>query len=162
MNDQIHYSDVTMSTMAPQSTTVSIVYSIICSGTHLDQSSASLAFVRGIHWWPVDSPHRGLVMQKMLPFDDVIMSKSQSLWYYMSSIIHFGKKNVWKLYPEIWHACDSSHACQIPGNNSHTFFSLSVYVQYILNLWNPVSFKCSEATLSQDTMWESIRLNLPL
>ena len=28
---------------------------------------------RGIHWWPVDSPHKGSVMWKMFPFDDVIM-----------------------------------------------------------------------------------------
>ena len=37
------------------------------------QSSASLAFVRGIHWWPVDSPLKGPVTRKMFPFDDVIM-----------------------------------------------------------------------------------------
>ena len=37
------------------------------------QSSASLAFVRGIHWWPVNSPHKGLVTRNMFPFDDVIM-----------------------------------------------------------------------------------------
>ena len=37
------------------------------------QSSASLAFVRGIHRWPVNSPHKGPVTQKMFPFDDVIM-----------------------------------------------------------------------------------------
>ena len=37
------------------------------------QSSASLAFVRGIHRWPVDSPHKAPVTRKMLPFDDVIM-----------------------------------------------------------------------------------------
>ena len=37
------------------------------------QSSASLAFVRGIHRWPVNSPHKGPVMRKMFPFDDVIM-----------------------------------------------------------------------------------------
>ena len=36
------------------------------------QSSASLAFVRGIHRWPVDSPHKGPVTRKMFPFDDVI------------------------------------------------------------------------------------------
>ena len=30
-------------------------------------------FVRGIHRWPVDSPHKGSVTRKMLPFDDVIM-----------------------------------------------------------------------------------------
>ena len=39
-----------------------------------NQSSASLAFVRGIHWWPVDSPHKGPVTRKMFPFDDVIMT----------------------------------------------------------------------------------------
>ena len=36
------------------------------------QSSASLAFVKGIHRWLVDSPHKGPVTQKMVPFDDVI------------------------------------------------------------------------------------------
>ena len=37
------------------------------------QSSASLAFVMGIHRWPANSPHKGLVTRKMFPFDDVIM-----------------------------------------------------------------------------------------
>ena len=37
------------------------------------QSSASLAFVRGIHRWPVNSPLKGPVTRKMFPFDDVIM-----------------------------------------------------------------------------------------
>ena len=40
------------------------------------QSSASLAFVRGIHRRPVNSPHKGPVMRKMFPFDDVIMEYS--------------------------------------------------------------------------------------
>ena len=33
----------------------------------------SLAFVRGIHRWPVDSPHKGLVTRKIFPFDDSII-----------------------------------------------------------------------------------------
>ena len=37
------------------------------------QSSSSLAFVRGIRRWPVNSPHKGPVTRKMFPFDDVIM-----------------------------------------------------------------------------------------
>ena len=37
------------------------------------QSSASLAFVRGIHRSPVNSPHKWPVTRKMFPFDDVIM-----------------------------------------------------------------------------------------
>ena len=37
------------------------------------QSSASLAFVWGIHRWPVKSPHKWPVARKMFPFDDVVM-----------------------------------------------------------------------------------------
>ena len=37
------------------------------------QSSASLAFVWGIHRWPVNSPHKWPVTRKRFPFDDVIM-----------------------------------------------------------------------------------------
>ena len=57
-------------------TSISIVCSAVCTGTdqRKHQSSASLAFVRGIHRWPVDSPHRGPVARKMFPFDDVIMN----------------------------------------------------------------------------------------
>ena len=58
---------------------VSIVYSTVCSG--VDQRKyltfTTLAFVRGIHRWPVDSPHKGPVTRKMFPFDDVIILKRQ-------------------------------------------------------------------------------------
>ena len=37
-------------------------------------NSMPLAFVRGIHWWPVNSPHKGPVTRKKFPFDDVIMT----------------------------------------------------------------------------------------
>ena len=69
------YNDVIMGAMASQITSLTIVYSIVYSGAHQrkHQSSASLAFVRGIHRSPVNSPHKGPVMLKMFPFDDVIM-----------------------------------------------------------------------------------------
>ena len=38
------------------------------------QSSAFLAFLRGIHRWPMTSPHKGSVTRKVFPFDDVIIS----------------------------------------------------------------------------------------
>ena len=46
-----HYSDVIMSTMASQITSLSIVYTTVYSGADQRkyQSPASLAFVRGIH-----------------------------------------------------------------------------------------------------------------
>ena len=71
----LHYSDVIMSGMASQITGNSIVYSTVCSGVDQGkhQNSASLTFVRGTHRWPVNSPHKGPVMRKMFPFDDVIV-----------------------------------------------------------------------------------------
>ena len=70
-----HYSDVIMSIMVSHITSISTVYSTVYSGTDQrnHQSSASLAFVRGIYWWPVNSPHKGPVMWKMFPFHDVII-----------------------------------------------------------------------------------------
>ena len=70
-----HYSDVIMGTMTSQITSLTIVYSTFYSGADQRkyQSSASQAFVRGIHWWPVNSPHKWPVTWKMFPFDDIIM-----------------------------------------------------------------------------------------
>ena len=61
--------------MLTQITGGSIVYSTVCSGANQrkHQSPASLAFVRGIHRWPVNFPHKMTVTRKMFPFDDVIM-----------------------------------------------------------------------------------------
>ena len=55
-----HYTDVTMSTMASQITSLMIVYSTVysCADQRKHQSSASLAFVRVIHRWPMNSPHQ--------------------------------------------------------------------------------------------------------
>ena len=68
-----HYNDVIMSAMASQVTRLTIVYSTVCSGADERTHQSSLAFVRGIHRWPVFSPHKGPVTRKILPFDDVIM-----------------------------------------------------------------------------------------
>ena len=68
-----------MSTVASQITSISIVYSTDCSDA--DQSSMLLAFVRGIHQWPVNSPHKGPVAWKMFPFDDVIMEAWTNVSY---------------------------------------------------------------------------------
>ena len=70
-----HYSDVTMGAMASRITILPIVYFTVYSGEYhrKHQSSASLAFLRGIHQWPVNSQHKWPVTRKMVPFDDVIM-----------------------------------------------------------------------------------------
>ena len=62
-----HYSDVIMDAIASQITSLTIVYSIDYSDVdqRKHQSSASLAFVRGIHRRPVNSPHKWPVTRKM-------------------------------------------------------------------------------------------------
>ena len=64
-----------MIAMASQITSLMVVYSTVYSGEDQRkyQSSTSLAFVRGIHRWPVNSPHKRPVTRKMFPFDDIIM-----------------------------------------------------------------------------------------
>ena len=66
--DADHYSDVIMSAMASQITGVSIACSAVRPGTEQRnyQSSASLAFVRGIHGWLVNSRHKGAVTRNFL------------------------------------------------------------------------------------------------
>ena len=63
-------------TMTSHITSLTVVYSIVYLGVdqRKHQSSASLAFVRGIHrgGW-ANSPHKWPVTRKMFPFDDVIM-----------------------------------------------------------------------------------------
>ena len=72
----IHYNDITMSAIAAQITGISIVCSTVVSGTDQikHQSSASLAFVRGIHRWTMNPLHKRPVTRKIFPFDDVIMN----------------------------------------------------------------------------------------
>ena len=64
-----------MGALASQITSLTIVYSTEYSDADQSkhQSSASLAFVRGTHRGPVNSPHEWPVTRKMFPFDDVIM-----------------------------------------------------------------------------------------
>ena len=68
-----------MGVMVSHITSLTIVYSTVNSGANQSkhQSSASLAFVWGIHRWPVNSTHKWSVTRDMIPFDDVIMLE----WY---------------------------------------------------------------------------------
>ena len=90
---EIHNSDVITGAMASQLTSLTIVYSAVYSGAdqRKHQSSASLAFVREIHRWPVNSPHKWSVTRKMFPFDDVIITSiTSNTWF---TIIGWGYKN---------------------------------------------------------------------
>ena len=66
LGDFFRYNGVIIA-MGCQITSLTIVYSIVYSDAdqRKHQSSASLAFVRGIHRWPVNSPHKRPVTMTM-------------------------------------------------------------------------------------------------
>ena len=96
---RLHYTDVIMSVVASHITSLTIVYSIVYSDAdqRKHQSSASLAFVWGIHRGPVNSPHKWPIPPKMFPFDDVIRS---SFEYVFSQFRSGSYSYIW--LPVIW------------------------------------------------------------
>ena len=85
-----HCNDVIMGAIASQNTSLTIVFSAVYLDTdqRKHESSASLAFVRGIHRLPVNSPHKWPVTRKMFPFDDVIMIWFARLALLLNSLFH--------------------------------------------------------------------------
>ena len=75
LHNDLHYCDVIMGAIESRINSLKIVYSTVYSSAdqRKHQNSASLAFVRGIHRGPVNSPHKWPVTRKMFPIDDVIM-----------------------------------------------------------------------------------------
>ena len=99
-----NYNAVIMGAIASQITSLTIVYSIVCSDAdqRKHQSSASLAFVCGIHRGPVNSPHKWPVTRKIFPFDDVIM------WAIMVNTSSLGT-NICHQWWQSWHHHKSRH-----------------------------------------------------
>ena len=105
-----HYSDVIMDAMVSQITSLTTVYATVYSGAdqrkHL--RSASLAFVRGIHRWPVNSPHKWPVTRKFFPFDDGIM-------FTIAHVLRVGFLVIQQIhvYCEIWADVSCYHGQEI-------------------------------------------------
>ena len=104
-----------MAAIASQITSLTIVYSTVYSDTdqRKHQSSASLAFVRVIHRWPVNYLHKWPVTRKMFPFDDVIM--------------RYNSSQVFLVHPLWWYGliqsiCNSSHTqIMMTSSNANIF-----------------------------------------
>ena len=73
----LHYNDVMMSAIASRITSLTIVYSTVCSRRRSKKTSKIrvTGLCEGIHRWPVNSPHKGTVTRKMFPFEDVIVKR---------------------------------------------------------------------------------------
>ena len=140
-----HYNDVIMGAIASQITSLTIVYSTVYSDAdqRKHQSSASLAFVRGIHRWPVNFPtqrasnaenvstwRRHYDFSKMVPRSPgCIQWDCQCSWK-------------WRLYKTCFYILHVHFVCFSPlqsrmSNCSHD--SLSINVQHILaeTKWPP-------------------------
>ena len=95
-----YYNDVIMGAIASQITSLATVYSTVYSGAYQRklQSSASLAFLLGIHRGRVNSPHKWPVTRKLFPFYDVIMSPNK--WAFDSGI------HRWPVMQKAFHCLD--------------------------------------------------------
>ena len=87
------------------------------------QSSASLAFVRGIHRGPVNSPHKWPVTRKMFPFDDVIMNKDDSA----DSFHHADFQTWYMIFVDI--------SCFKNWNPNLYFFSMQIFSSHRFQTW---------------------------
>ena len=102
-----HYNGVIMSAIVSLITGVLIVCPTVCPGAdqRKHQGSTLLAFVRGIHRRPVNSPHKGPVTRNVFPFDDVIMRIFMTKSWYGS---------VFRITGAVW-----------VGSAGHPWFSLT-------------------------------------
>ena len=101
-----------MGAIASQITSLAIIYSTVYSGAdqRKRESSASLAFLLGIHRGPVNSPHKWQVTRKMFSLDDVIMmpvcSLTESWFSCMRELNHQGWQPGVRMmpiyYPQGW------------------------------------------------------------
>ena len=117
----VNYSNIIMGAMASQITSLAIVYSTAYWGANQrkHQNSASLAFVQGIHRWPVNSPHKWPVTREVFPFDDVIMFSKTAVeilghGWIMSSFI--GKLGFYYLPMPYSYLVSVNERCPSPSN----------------------------------------------
>ena len=111
-----HYCDVIMGVIASQITSLAIVFSTVYSDAdqRKHQSSASLAFVRGIHWGPGNVSiwwcHHAYMIQSGIHREYKL---NLYLWSHMTSHISyelgegcllwvFGQKNLWWCPKSLW------------------------------------------------------------
>ena len=148
-----------ISGMASQITSLMIVYSTVYSDAdqRKHQSSTWLAFVRGIHRWPLNSTHKGPVRWQMFPFDDVMMIMHNAMILMMYASIRFILFNLsptqddvikWKHFPRYWPFVRGIHRSRwIPRTKPVTqslgvFFDLNKRLSkqsWSLVIWDAIS-----------------------
>ena len=144
-----------MGAMASQITSLTIVYSTVCSGIdqRKHQSFALLAFVGEFTGDRMNSPHKGPVMQKMFSFDDVIMRLKFCgiTWHRM---LHMSVLNLqcWLPYLyQIWSCVTSRFNAQVLTVSGHQLLEL-ILQSYAWSIFtssitiNVFPFVCADLT----------------
>ena len=86
-----HYMEVTWTLKHIISPAIWLfVYQLVPANDREQQTSSLLALVKGLHQWPVDSTHKGPVMQQTFPCHDVIMSDMFLTWRQLTHTWNFG------------------------------------------------------------------------
>ena len=121
-----------MGAMASQITSISSVYSTVCSGVIKENPKAPR------HWplWPVNSPHKGTVTRKMFPFDGVIMRKD-IVWTNDSTKLIFTGSTIKLLLS--FAVISDVYRSFIPNKTKFSSAVLLSGFQTHRELWNPLS-----------------------
>ena len=133
--------------MTSKNTNLTIVYSSVYSGAdqRKHQSSASLAFVGGIHRWPVNSLHKGAVTRKCFllmtsSFWKKIQNGIYHLWCWYTVVS-------WTLYrcPRIRQSCriQSMYNTMRPRHNGRHFAD-DIFKCIFLNEYASIPIKISQ------------------
>ena len=132
-----------MAAMASQITSLTIVYSTVYSGADQSkhQSSASLAFVWGIHRGPVNSPHKWPVTRKMFPFDDVIMIRANDI-------------DLWSAGCGVWARINKQHTMYLSKNVGDLPHIWSILITWIK--WTPLSTPSEQRLINIHTTFTNI------
>ena len=139
-----YYCEVIMSVMVSQITSVFIVCSIVCScaDQRKYQSSASLAFVWGIHRWPVNSPHKWPVTRKTLPFDDAIVENFDITMITVVWHSQLYSKFKFKIYVEHRYKDTYIEKCRRPSIGFIWLYILALLIKQATHVYIICRLKC--------------------
>ena len=145
-----------MNVMASQITSVSIVRSTICSNADQrnHQSSTSLAYVRGIHWWTVDSLHKGPVTWKMFHLMTIMLQEKYTCSMFCCGFLSLGTASFFLIlqdYSGTWAIIASVPVKVIVKNMGKRYFFLSIETLFKLKTKKHVH-------ILMDTLYWSVML----
>ena len=129
-----------------------------------DQSFASLAFVRIIHRWPVNSPYKGPVTRKMFPFDDVIMDLcfTQCNRKITPQYLNVAKQSMWSRWFTKYYEIFYNHISELNSIYENNWGSISIrnsfqsYTSVVIT--NPCLERRINKTIDKVRAWMHINI----